>query len=452
MNAQQLRASILQMAIEGKLVPQDPADKPVEIDSKDIVPEEEQPFSIPENWRWTWLNNVGSWRSGSTPKRGVPAYYENGIIPWLKTGDLTDGIVSTVPEYITEKALSESSMRLNPKGAVLIAMYGATIGKLGVLDIECTTNQACCACIVKQNLIDNWWLFYYLLSQRKNFIALGAGGAQPNISRQKIISYPVPLPPLTEQKRIVTRIEELMPLVETYGEAQEHLEKLDKELPKKMKQSILQTAIQGKLVPQDPADKPVEIDSKDIVPEEEQPFVIPDNWRWVRMRDIGISNIGLTFKPTDVSKDKLGIPVLRSNNIQNGLLVLTDLKRIQSENIPEKVFVQPRDLLICARNGSRKLVGKVAVIPEKLPEPMTFGAFMAIFRSKYNKYLFYFISSPYFRSFLDSVNTTTINQITQKNLLTTLCPLPPVEEQKRIVACIEKIFKEIGDLEQKNQV
>ena len=209
MNAQQLKASILQMAIEGRLVPQDPNDKPVEIDSKDIVPEEEQPFEIPENWRWTWLNNVGSWRSGSTPKRGISAYYANGTIPWLKTGDLTDGVVSAVPEYITDKALAESSMRLNPKGAVLIAMYGATIGKLGVLDIECTTNQACCACIVESELIDNWYLFYYLLSQRKNFIALGAGGAQPNISRQIIILYPIPLPPLSEQKRIVDCINKL---------------------------------------------------------------------------------------------------------------------------------------------------------------------------------------------------------------------------------------------------
>lgn len=207
-----------------------------------------------------------------------------------------------------------------------------------------------------------------------------------------------------------------------------------------LKASILQMAIEGRLVPQDPEDKPVDIDTKDIVPEEEQPFAIPKNWRWVRLGGIGTSNIGLTFKPTDVSKDEFGIPVLRSNNIQNGLLTLADLKRIEARNIPDKVFVQSGDLLICARNGSRKLVGKAAVIPDKLPEPMVFGAFMAIFRSKYNKYLFHFISSPYFRSFLDSVNTTTINQITQKNLLSILCPLPPLSEQKRIVTRIEELM------------
>ncbi|MBS7327930.1 MAG: restriction endonuclease subunit S [Oxalobacter sp.] len=213
--ATQLRTSLLQAAIQGRLVPQNPDEQAIELDAEDIVPESEQPFEIPENWRWVKLGHIGDWRSGSTPKRNILAYYENGNIPWLKTGDLTDGIVSSIPECITEKAFSESSMRLNPKGSVLIAMYGATIGKLGILDIESTTNQACCACIADNNLIINWFLFYYLLSQRKEFIALGAGGAQPNISRQKIISYPIPLPPLPEQERIVAKLEQLFNTLKT---------------------------------------------------------------------------------------------------------------------------------------------------------------------------------------------------------------------------------------------
>ena len=114
-----------------------------------------------------------------------PNYY-GGEIPWLKTGDLTDGDIREVSEYITDLALKETSVRLNPEGSVLMAMYGATIGKLGILTKPMTTNQACCACIVSPYLF-NKYLFFFLMSNRKEFIKKGEGGAQPNISRTKII-------------------------------------------------------------------------------------------------------------------------------------------------------------------------------------------------------------------------------------------------------------------------
>lgn len=202
-----LRGQILQEAIQGKLVQQLESEKPVE--QIGDAPED-VPFAIPEKWKWATLNDVGKWKAGGTPSRSVNEYYENGTIPWFKTGDLNDGKINSVEEFITQKAVENSSAHINPVGAVLIAMYGATIGKLGVLEMKCATNQACCACVVKDDLIDNWYLFYYLLSQRNKFIALGAGGAQPNISRTKIIHYPIPLPPLEEQKRIVLKVEELL--------------------------------------------------------------------------------------------------------------------------------------------------------------------------------------------------------------------------------------------------
>lgn len=208
-----LRGKILQRGIEGKLVPQLESEEPVE--QIGDVPED-VPFAIPEKWKWTTLNEVGTWKAGGTPSRSVREYYENGTIPWLKTGDLTDGVVRSVAEMITLEGVENSSAHINPIGAVLIAMYGATIGKLGVLEMECATNQACCACVVREERLYNWYLFYYLLSQRKNFIALGAGGAQPNISRTKIIHYPIPLPPLEEQKRIVSKIEELLEAVASF--------------------------------------------------------------------------------------------------------------------------------------------------------------------------------------------------------------------------------------------
>ena len=204
---EKLRASILQEAIKGKLVPQLEEEAAVELDG---IPSEDAPFAIPANWKWVKLEKVGDWKSGNTPSRSRKDYYEGGNIPWLKTGDLNDGLIYSVPESITSLAHKEVGLRINPAGSVLIAMYGATIGKLGILAIPCTTNQACCACIINKNFTTSWWLFYYLLSQRKNFINLGAGGAQPNISKQKIINYLIPLPPLAEQKRIVERIQELL--------------------------------------------------------------------------------------------------------------------------------------------------------------------------------------------------------------------------------------------------
>ena len=164
------------------------------------------------SWKWVRVGNIGSWGSGATPSRTNPAYY-GGSIPWLKTGDLNDGFIKEVPEYITELALEKTSVRLNPVGSVLMAMYGATIGKLGILEIPTTTNQACCACIPYEGMY-NKYLFYYLMSMRRTYIGMAEGGAQPNISKEKIVNSLLPLPPLTEQKRIVAKSEELLPLCE----------------------------------------------------------------------------------------------------------------------------------------------------------------------------------------------------------------------------------------------
>ena len=221
---QQIKSKILDLAIRGKLVPQNPNDEPASVlleriraekeelikqgkikrDKKEtiifrgddnsyyekigndiICIDEELPFDIPHNWSWCRLGNIGDWAAGSTPSRSYPEYY-NGTIPWLKTGDLNDGYITNIPESISEEALKNTSVRLNPSGSVLIAMYGATIGKLGILTFPATTNQACCACSPLDG-INNHYLFYYLLSQKDNFVYRSVGGAQPNISKEKIV-------------------------------------------------------------------------------------------------------------------------------------------------------------------------------------------------------------------------------------------------------------------------
>nr|WP_259323235.1 restriction endonuclease subunit S [Bacteroides caccae] len=212
----QTKSKILDLAIHGKLVPQDPNDKPAIELLKRINPDftpcdnghyPNFPFDIPKKWNWVTLGEIGKWQSGSTPSRLNKDYY-NGDIPWLKTGDLNDGYITHIPEYITEKALNETSVKLNPTGSILMAMYGATIGKLGILTYPATTNQACCACEIYTG-IEKEFLFYFLLSHRADFIKLGGGGAQPNISKEKIINTYIPLPPSEEQKRIVNAVNDV---------------------------------------------------------------------------------------------------------------------------------------------------------------------------------------------------------------------------------------------------
>ena len=208
----QTKSKILDLAIHCKLVPQDPTDEPACELLKRINPKAEIACDnghyqkLPEGWCITTLGSIGNWQSGATPSRLQKEYY-GGIIPWLKTGDLNDGIITNIPEFITEKALAETSVKLNPSGSVLIAMYGATIGKVGILSFPATTNQACCACVDYK--LEQMYLFYFLLANRENFIRMGGGGAQPNISKEKIINTVISLPPLKEQHRIVAKIEEL---------------------------------------------------------------------------------------------------------------------------------------------------------------------------------------------------------------------------------------------------
>ena len=206
------KSKVLDLAIHGKLVPQDPTDEPATELLKRINPKAEITSDnghyqkLPEGWCLTTLGSIGHWQSGATPSRLQKEYY-GGNIPWLKTGDLNDGIIINIPEFITEKALAETSVKLNPSGSVLIAMYGATIGKVGILSFPATTNQACCACVDYK--LEQMYLFYFLLANRESFIRMGGGGAQPNISKEKIINTVISLPPLKEQHRIVAKIEEI---------------------------------------------------------------------------------------------------------------------------------------------------------------------------------------------------------------------------------------------------
>ena len=241
-----IRKSILQEAIQGKLVPQIAEEgtaqellEQIKTEKQKLVKEgklkkstlatsvifrgddnkyyeqigkkclditEQIPFEIPNSWTWARMGQVGDWGAGSTPQRGNQDYYGGNIL-WLKTGELNNDIVYDTEEKITQRAFQDCSLRMNKIGDVLIAMYGATIGKLAIVGKELTTNQACCGCT--PYVVYNWFLFYFLMASRDSFIKKGEGGAQPNISRVKLVEHLIPLPPLKEQKRIVKRIETL---------------------------------------------------------------------------------------------------------------------------------------------------------------------------------------------------------------------------------------------------
>ena len=244
------------------------------------------PFEVPDNWAWTTLGNIGTWQAGGTPSRSNKSYY-GGNIPWLKTGDLNDGLITNIPEKITEDAVANSSAKINPTGSILIAMYGATIGKLGILTFPATTNQACCACI-EYFAITQKYLFYFLLSHRDMFIAKGGGGAQPNISKEIIVNTAIPLPPLAEQERTVTEIERWFTLIDQLEQGKSDLQTVIKQA----KSKILELAIHGKLVPQDPNDEPAFELLKRINPKAEITCdnghypQLPDGWCKCRLEDI----------------------------------------------------------------------------------------------------------------------------------------------------------------------
>lgn len=192
-------------------------------------------------WALVRLGDVITWSSGGTPSRKHPEYY-SGDIPWVKTGELNNTYIYDTSEKITKEAIAQSSAKVLPVNTVLLAMYGATIGKVGILGVEAATNQAC-ACGICSEWVDYRFLFYYLQSQKSSFICSGKGGAQPNISQTIIKQYEFPLPSLPEQQEIVRILGRLLAREQRARQAaEETLAAIDR-----MKQSILARAFRGEL-------------------------------------------------------------------------------------------------------------------------------------------------------------------------------------------------------------
>ncbi len=521
MNGKQLKNSILQWAIQGKLVPQDPNDEPasallerIRVEKAKLVKEkkikkdknesiiyrgednsyyekflatgevkcidDEIPFEIPKGWEWTRMGYIGDWGAGATPSKGKPEYY-GGEILWLRTGELNNGVVYDTEIKITSKALAECSLRLNQVDDVLIAMYGATIGKVAIAGKELTTNQACCACT--PILLFNKYLFYFLMASQVDFVKKGEGGAQPNISREKLVYHLMPVPPIKEQKRIVAVIEEVLPLVKKYSKNQDGKNVLNVSINEKLKKSILQEAIQGRLVPQIAEEgsaaelieqikseklrlvkegklkKSVLMDSviykgddnkyyeqvgkKCLDITELIPFETPKNWVWTRFTHIAniytgnsISETEKKLKFTDVAgRYYIGTKDVDFNNriiYDNGIAIPKQYEqdfRTASNN----------SILMCIEGGSAGR--KIAILNQDVcfgNKLCCFSPFVGI-----EKYIYYYLQSPSFFEMFNQNKTGIIGGVSIAKVKEILIPLPPIKEQQRIVAQIEKLFEQL---------
>ena len=375
---------------------------------------ENVPFEVPESWVWTTLGEVGTWQSGGTPSRSNKTYY-GGNIPWLKTGDLNDGLISDIPESITEEAVANSSAKINPTGSVLIAMYGATIGKLGILTFPATTNQACCACI-EFNAIIQLYLFYFLLSQRNEFIAKGGGGAQPNISKEIIVNTFIPLPPLSEQQHIVMEIEKWFALIDQIEQSKVNLQTIIKQT----KSKILDLAIHGKLVPQDPNDEPAIELLKRINPD----FTPCDNGHYTQLP------IGWEVVPMQMLCSLTDGKKLAGKEMPN-----LDVKYLRGERdfktLTNGRYVAANNLLILV-DGENS--GEVFRTPIEGYQGSTFKQ-LHIAENIHTDYLLHVINL-HRKSLRENKIGSAIPHLNKKQFKAIEVPVPPYNEQVKIVAAI----------------
>ena len=412
------------------------------------------PFEVPSGWVWTTLSEVGTWQSGGTPSRSNKSYY-GGNIPWLKTGDLNDGLISDIPESITEEAVANSSAKINPTGSVLIAMYGATIGKLGILTFPATTNQACCACI-EYEAVAQMYLFYFLLSQRTAFIEKGGGGAQPNISKEIIVNTYIPLPPLSEQHRIVAEIKRWFALIDQIDQGKVDLQ----ETIKRAKSKVLDLAIHGKLVPQDPNDEPAIELLKRINPnftpcDNGHNGKFPQSWCICRLKDL-CTFLSRGKSPKYSETDKTFPVFAQKCNLKDGGISLEQAKFLDPSTIckwSEEYKLKTGDVLV--NSTGTGTVGRTRLFHEKclgkypFVVPDSHVSVIRVTKGIIPQYLYAYISSNRIQQYIEDNLAGSTNQkelyigvLEQMEIF-----IPPFSEQQRIIQKIEELFSVLDNIQ-----
>ena len=487
MTAQQLKNAILQEAIQGRLVPQDPNDEPASVllehirkekqqlvkegklKKKDLeeklISEDEIPFEIPKGWIWCRMSSLIQLLSGqdfspekyNSKKAGTP--YITGASN-ISNGKLIINRWTETPSVIGKE------------GDLLIVCKGSGVGKMCICNIP-KIHIARQIQIIRP-LSSSVLMDFIRLVVNANLqsIVSKAQGVIPGISREEVLDLFVPLPPPAEQKRIVAKIEELLPKVEEYGNAQEKLNKLNEELPERLKKSILQEAIEGRLVPQDPNDEPasallakIREEKKQLVKEgklkkkdlEENPisedeilFEIPDSWEWVTLSQISLDSadgpFGSNLKSEHYTTNK-EVRIIQLSNIGENGWRDENVKYTTFSHLPSisRSEAFPNDIIIAKMMPA----GRAIICPsEDIKYVLSSDAVRFDFSNHlYRKYLYYAINSNIFKNQVyGKVQGITRVRTSLGKLRTYLIPLPPLAEQHRIVEKIEQLFKEIDKL------
>lgn len=490
MNAQDLKNSILQLAIQGKLVEQREEDgtakellERIEAEKKQLikegklkkekklseVTEDEVLFDIPESWQWTRISNIADMYTGNS----IPKSIKENKYSKIKEGYHYIGTKDVGFDYTIDYdngikiPYEEQKFRNSFKDSILMCIEGGSAGrKIGILDkTVCFGNKLC-----SFNLIFGEPRFLYYYFQSPMFFQAFRDemtGIIGGVSITKLKSIVIPLPPLEEQKRIVKKIEELLPYVEKYDKAYKEVEELNKRFPEDMQKSILQYAIQGKLVEQREEDGTAEelyqqiqrekeklIEEGKIrkekplleITEDEIPFDIPENWKWVKFRDVcALLTCGYASTPKYVSKDE-GMPFISAKNIKPYKFLPEDHNYISEElykKLTKTCNPKKGDILL-TRVGAG--IGEAAIIDRDFP----FAIYVSLTLIKLvnyelidNRYILYWLNSPIgVMTSLKNIFGKGASQgnLNVENVRNFLLPLPPLNEQKRIVEKIEELL------------
>lgn len=485
MTPQELKNSILQLAVQGKLVEQreeeGTAQELFEVlqekrkellsagkiykkkPTKPFYSESDlDSFAIPETWLWVQLGDVSLIQEGAGIRKWQ--YRDSGIQILCVTNILDGAIDLTKKElYISEEEYNEKYLHLTlNNGDIVTACSGGSWGKVAIFNSENTImlNTSTLRMRFWGDICCNKFLYYVCQSQFfKKQLQGQLSGMQPNFGYAHYSRIVIPFPPLAEQKRIVEKIEELLPLVNRYEQSWSKLEQLNSRFPEDMKKSLLQYAVQGKLVEQREEEGTAQELFKEIqkekqrlikegkikkekplpeITEDEKPFDIPDNWMWV---SVGSVCTNIQYGSSQKSATSGKVAVLRMGNIQDGKLILDKLVYTSDEAEIEKYPLKYDDLLF-NRTNSKELVGKTAIYKGEIPA--IYAGYLVRITPLYmnSDYLNYVMQSQFYWSYCQSVRSDAIGQsnINAEKLKRFVFPLPPLAEQKRIVEKLEQLL------------
>ncbi|MFQ2318036.1 restriction endonuclease subunit S [Aeromonas caviae] len=387
---------------------------------------------LPTEWVETALDNIADWGSGGTPSRKNEDYY-GGDIPWFKTGDLGNKVIKKPSEFITELGLKNSSAKLFPKGAVAIAMYGATIGKTSILGIDATTNQACAVGNPKPNVTTSEFLYYFLLNEKDDFIAKGKGGAQPNISQALIKEHVAYLPSFAEQKEIVDRLDKLLAQVEA---TQARLARIP-DIIKLFRQSVLAAAVSGKLT--------------------EEWGEGSSLWQKLTIDNLAQVKGGKRLpQGEELVEDDTGFPYIRAGQLKQGTVISNDDARTKQLYLTasahaqiSRYIVEENDVYLTIVGAS---IGDAGLIP-----PHYHGANLTENAAKItefkqpisSKFLAYWLRSPALQGIIQlEIKSGAQGKLALKRIKELPVPYPELEEQTEIVRRVEQLFAYADTIEQ----